>query len=70
MAKRLADLYELGVGVEVLLGKVWVIGVVIKHEPPGMWVRTGNGRSWFVTNGRRVRKLENNAMKGGHIDEA
>ena len=35
--------------------KQWVAAVVVRPEPPGLWVRTADGREWFVTNTYRIR---------------
>jgi hypothetical protein len=57
MAKqRLVDRYPLQTEVEIMLGAIgWQAGLVIRHQHPGVWVRDRDGRSWFVTNGRRIR---------------
>jgi hypothetical protein len=55
MAKRLVEQYPVATAVEIVLQEVWVTGEVVRHEHPGVWVRTGDGRFWFVTNGRRIR---------------
>jgi hypothetical protein len=34
---------------------VWWAAVVVRPEPPGIWVRTADGREWFVTNTYRIR---------------
>ncbi len=33
----------------------WQPAVVLRAEPPGLWVRTADGREWFVTNTYRIR---------------
>jgi hypothetical protein len=33
----------------------WVTAVVIKHQHPGLWVQTGRGEYWFVTNTGHIR---------------
>jgi hypothetical protein len=33
----------------------WQPAVVVRREPPGVWVRTADGRAWFVTNTYRIR---------------
>jgi hypothetical protein len=60
MARRLSERFQVGERVEIgfkdqggLLR--WQSGVIIAHQPPGLWVETGNGMRWFVTNGRRIR---------------
>jgi hypothetical protein len=64
MAKaRLIDLYPVESRVEIMLGEAnWAAGIVIRHQPPGVWVQVQNGRSWFVTNRRRIRPF----AAGGH----
>lgn len=58
MAKRLVEQYQLGEVVEMMLrDEVWQTAVVIRHQHPGIWVRTGTGQQWFVTNTRRIRPL-------------
>jgi hypothetical protein len=59
MAKaRLIDLYPVESRVEIMLDEEnWAAGIVIWHQHPGVWVRVQNGRSWFVTNRRRIRSL-------------
>ena len=36
-------------------GTEWQAAVVLRAEPPGLWVRTADGREWFVTNTYRIR---------------
>ena len=36
----------------------WLAAVVLRAEPPGLWVRTADGREWFVTNTYRIRATE------------
>jgi hypothetical protein len=60
MAKRLCELYRPGDAVEVTFnGRQWIAAIVIKSDPPGMWVRDRAGQSWFVTNGRHIRAQAN-----------
>lgn len=57
MSKRLVDAYAIGADVEITFGDdAWLRARVVNHESPGMWVLDVNGRFWFVTNTRRVRK--------------
>ena len=57
MAKRLTELYQPGDKVEILMGDYgWMAGVVMQHAQPAVWVQTQDGRFWFVTNRRRIRK--------------
>lgn len=60
MTPRLVDRHPVGAPVEVAFedrcgNAVWVTGVVVRHEHPAVWVRTTDGREWFVTSGKRVR---------------
>lgn len=62
MPERLRDLYQSGETVQILLaGKKWRRAVVLRSEPPGLWVRDETGQAWFVTNGRHIRRCEDNA---------
>jgi hypothetical protein len=65
MAQRLIDLYQPGDPVEINLAASqgdnwqpdnWQPGRILRHDPPGVWVQMENGRQWFVTNGRKIRK--------------
>ena len=59
MAERLTALYPVGTAVQIWLGQqVWLSGVVVAHQAPAVWVRTRDGRAWFVTNRRRIRLVE------------
>ena len=52
-------MYAVGTAVQIWPGEtVWLSGVVVAHQPPGLWVQTADGRSWFVTNRRRIRPEE------------
>lgn len=58
MGRRLQDLYQPGDRIEILFAAadgMWQPAVVLRHQPPGMWVAAADGRVWFVTNTRRVR---------------
>lgn len=73
MVKRLVELYQPGDRVEITFGdQRWQPASVLKHDPPGAWVQTADGRSWFVTNGRRIRRANKNIEepppKGGALD--
>ncbi|MCA9900679.1 MAG: hypothetical protein H6654_13560 [Ardenticatenaceae bacterium] len=66
MAERLTELYAVGTAVQIWLGEqVWVDGTVVAHQSPAVWVRTVDGRSWFVTNRRRIRLEEWDADERG-----
>ena len=60
MPLRLSDRFAVGDRVEIYLAQnaTWTAGVILAFSPPGVWVRTGRGRDWFVTNGRRIRGLD------------
>jgi hypothetical protein len=60
MAKaRLVELYPLQTEVEIMLNGIgWQAGQVTAHQHPGVWVVDSSGRSWFVTNRRRIRPLD------------
>ncbi len=59
MARRLPQRFPIAQRVEIRFGDAddqgWMPAYVVRHQPPGIWVRTGDGREWFVTNGRRIR---------------
>ncbi|MCA9962205.1 MAG: hypothetical protein KC413_04130 [Anaerolineales bacterium] len=57
MAARLVEQYPVGTAVCVTLdnGRSWQPGIVAAHQFPAVWVRTGDGRVWFVTNGQRIK---------------
>lgn len=62
MTPRLTERYQVGDAVEIYLtgdsGEDWQPAVVVMLEHPGVWVRTGDRRLWYVTNGRRIRPLD------------
>jgi hypothetical protein len=62
MPPRLTERYQVGDAVEICLtddsGEEWRRGVVSLLQHPGVWVRTGEGQLWYVTNGRRIRPLD------------
>ncbi len=55
--QRLTERFPLHTAVEIRFAhsEQWHSGVVIQHDPPGVWVQTPHGQRWFVTNGRRIR---------------
>jgi hypothetical protein len=57
---RLVELYGPGDAVEIYLAdeEEWRPGVVVAVHPPAVWVRTEEGARWFVTNGRRIRRRD------------
>jgi hypothetical protein len=62
MATRLVDEYKPGDPVEIFFTREdveeWRQGRVVALQHPGIWVRTEDGATWFVTNTRRIRKLQ------------
>ena len=60
MSKRLTEKFPLGQAVEIWFERIdlWIPGVIFKHQHPAVWVRTLDGRDWFVTNGSRIRYKE------------
>jgi len=57
MAQRLVDLYAVGDVVEMTFGDgTWLRAQVRQLQHPGLWVETADGRLWFVTNTRHIRK--------------
>ena len=57
--RHVYDRYAPGDRVEIRFGGAegteWQAAVVLRAEPPGLWVRTADGREWFVTNTYRIR---------------
>jgi hypothetical protein len=63
MAERLTEMYPLETAVEIWLNEqVWLSGVVVSHQHPAVWVKTEDGRSWFVTNRRRIRLVDTKSI--------
>lgn len=62
MARRLSERFQPGDAVAFRFGSApevgWVPGVVVRHAAPGLWVMARDGKQWFVTNGSRIRSLE------------
>lgn len=60
MTRRLSELYKPGTIVEISFdGAAWRVALVIRSDPPGLWVRDRAGQNWFVTNGRHIRPVPN-----------
>ncbi len=61
MPKRIYETYDAGDRVEISFANqkpdAWYAAVVLRREPPGVWVRTTDGRDWFVTNTYRIRPV-------------
>lgn len=59
MPRRIYDQYAPGDQVEIVLSNrgedEWRPAVVLRREPPGIWVRADDGREWFMTNTYRIR---------------
>jgi len=58
MPQHIYDQYAPGDRVEIVFpnrNDDWQPAVVVRHEPPGIWVRTDDGREWFMTNTFRIR---------------
>jgi hypothetical protein len=62
MTQRIYDQYAPGDRVEIVLANQgedeWRPAVVLRREPPGIWVRAHDGREWFMTNTYRIRLSE------------
>ena len=67
---RIYERYAPGQRVEIRFGDAtgaaWLAAVVVRPEPPGLWVRTADGQEWFVTNTYRIRPAE----EGSSADSA
>lgn len=58
MPERLTERFPIGAFVEIEIADFsWLPGQVVEHAPPAVWVRTDGSQFWFVTNGRKIRKL-------------
>jgi hypothetical protein len=59
MVKRLVDEYNVGDRVTISFqgDERWWPGRVIWLDHPGVWVQTPDGQVWFVTNARRIRRM-------------
>lgn len=59
--KRIYDQYAPGDRVEIVFSNrgedEWQPAVVLRREPPGIWVRAADGRDWFMTNTYRIRPV-------------
>ena len=59
MTQRLMEQYQVGDLVEIAFGDgVWQTAVVRQPQHPGLWVQTADGRLWYVTNTKRIRKAK------------
>ena len=56
MVKRLQEQYQVNELVEIKRRDgVWITAVVVNRQHPGIWVQTGRGEQWFVTNTSHIR---------------
>lgn len=59
MPKRIAEQFQPGDAVEIIFahlgGTEWIPARVLRHERPGLWVQTADGREWFMTHVYRIR---------------
>jgi hypothetical protein len=57
--RRITDRYAPGERIEITFAgdahERWWAGVVLRPEPPGLWVQLDDGRAFWVTNSRRIR---------------
>ncbi len=60
MSKRLTEKFPINQPVEIWFERIdlWIPGVIVRHQHPAVWVKTLDGREWFVTNGQRIRIFE------------
>ena len=59
MNKRIVNEFRIGDKVEIKFSDGhWLRSVVIELAHPGLWVLDGEGRRWFVTNKRRIRRWQ------------
>lgn len=57
MVKRLVECYQVTERVEICFGEnVWLPATVRELQHPGIWAQTADGRLWFVTNIRHIRR--------------
>jgi hypothetical protein len=65
MPPRLIDRFTMGDSVLITFdeGENWIPGTVIRHQHPGVWVKTPDGYLWFVTNGKRIREFSETASR-------
>lgn len=65
MAQRIYEQYHPGEQVEITFqsgpDKRWLPAVVLRPDPPGVWVATADGRHWFMTNTFRIRRAGEDA---------
>lgn len=61
MPRRIYETYTSGDRVEIVFGdkgkEAWQPAVVLRADPPGIWVETADGGQWFMTNTYRIRPV-------------
>ena len=59
---RIYERYAPGDRVEIRFDgadeEAWLAAVVLRADPPGLWVMTADRQEWFVTNTYRIRPAE------------
>ena len=59
MPKRLTERFPIGTFIEIEIADLgWLPGQVVQYAAPAVWVRMDDGQYLFVTNGRKIRKLQ------------
>lgn len=65
MPQRIYEQYHPNDRVEIIFTHLgedeWRPAIVLRAEPPGIWVRTDDGGHWFVTNTYRIRRQDSAA---------
>ena len=65
MPQRITDQYAPGDRVEIVFADrgedEWQPAVVLRREPPGIWVQTADGGEWYMTNTFRIRPAAENS---------
>ena len=62
MPKPIHQQYAPGDRVEIIFSNrgedEWQAAVVLRREPPGIWVQAADSREWFMTNTYRIRPAD------------
>jgi hypothetical protein len=62
MPNRIYEQYQVGERVEIVFSHLgeneWLPAVVLRPDPPGLWVQTIDGQQWFMTNTYRIRRAK------------
>ena len=68
MPRHIYDQYAPGDRVEIVFSNRgenrWQPAIVMRLEPPGIWVRTADEQEWFMTNIYRIRPVETPPSSG------